>query len=59
MDLLGLNIFKDVLKVRILQIKIKEEDILKTVFKTHHGHFKFKVMPFENKCASNLSVLDE
>ncbi|XP_073367813.1 uncharacterized protein [Aegilops tauschii subsp. strangulata] len=28
------------------QIKMKEEDEFKTAFKTHHGQFQFRVMPF-------------
>ena len=28
------------------QIKMKTEDILKTKFRTHEGHYKFLVMPF-------------
>ncbi|GMI77951.1 hypothetical protein HRI_001464400 [Hibiscus trionum] len=28
------------------QIRIKAEDVEKTAFRTHHGHFEFKVMPF-------------
>ena len=28
------------------QIRMKTEDIPKTAFKTHHGHFEFLVMPF-------------
>jgi RNase H-like domain found in reverse transcriptase/Reverse transcriptase (RNA-dependent DNA polymerase)/Integrase zinc binding domain len=28
------------------QIRIKEEDIPKTAFQTHHGRYEFKVMPF-------------
>ncbi|KAL4325335.1 hypothetical protein GQ457_11G021080 [Hibiscus cannabinus] len=29
------------------KIRVKEEDIYKTAFRTHHGHFEFKVMPFK------------
>src|SRR4051812_32706480 len=28
------------------QIRMKEEDIHKTVFQTHEGHYEFLVMPF-------------
>lgn len=28
------------------QIRMHEEDIPKTAFHTHHGHYEFKVMPF-------------
>jgi len=28
------------------QIRMKPEDIHKTIFRTHHGHFEFLVMPF-------------
>nr|CAD1839896.1 unnamed protein product [Ananas comosus var. bracteatus] len=28
------------------QIRVCREDIPKTAFRTHHGHFEFKVMPF-------------
>ena len=31
---------------QIHQIRMNEEDIPKTAFRTHHGHFEFKVMPF-------------
>jgi hypothetical protein len=28
------------------QVQMHPDDIKKTVFRTHHGHFKFLVMPF-------------
>jgi hypothetical protein len=33
------------------QIRMGEEDEVKTAFRTHHGHFEFKVMPFGLTCA--------
>ena len=28
------------------QIRMHSDDIPKTAFRTHHGHYEFKVMPF-------------
>lgn len=37
---------KLVLKSRYHQIRMREEDIHKTTFCTHEGHYKYLVMPF-------------
>ena len=28
------------------QIRVKREDVLKTAFRTHYGHYEYLVMPF-------------
>ncbi|GJW56640.1 hypothetical protein Tco_0103371 [Tanacetum coccineum] len=28
------------------QLRVREQDILKTAFRTHYGHYEFQVMPF-------------
>jgi len=42
------------------QLRIRPEDILKTVFRTGYGHYKFMVMPFHpiNALAVFIDLMD-
>ncbi|GJU06631.1 putative reverse transcriptase domain-containing protein [Tanacetum coccineum] len=46
------------------QLKVREEDISKTAFRTRYGHYEFQVMPFEQARArraseDNIGVVEE
>lgn len=40
-------------------MRVKEEDISKKTFKTHHGHYELLIMPFGNALATFQDLMNE
>ncbi|GKA07915.1 hypothetical protein Tco_0687246 [Tanacetum coccineum] len=41
------------------QLRVREEDIPKTAFRTRYGHYEFQVMPFKEEHEEHLKLILE
>ncbi|GJX12832.1 putative reverse transcriptase domain-containing protein [Tanacetum coccineum] len=61
-QLQGSSVYSKIdLRLGYHQLRVREEDIPKTVFETRYGHYEFQIMPFENKkeCEEHLKAIQE